>query len=72
MTQRESAAMQIVYRYMAVSAGVALIPIAAVDVIALAGVHVSLIKRLCDHYEVDFSQHAARNILIGVLGSTRQ
>ena len=69
MTQRESAAMQIVYRYMAVSAGVALIPIAAVDVIALAGVHVSLIKRLCDHYEVDFSQHAARNILIGVLGS---
>jgi uncharacterized protein (DUF697 family) len=69
MDQRETAAMQIVYRYMAVSAGAALIPVAGLDVAVLAGVHVSLIKRLCDHYEVDFSEHTARNILIAVVGS---
>jgi uncharacterized protein (DUF697 family) len=69
MEPREAAAMQIVYRYMAVSAGAALIPLAGLDVVTLAGVHVSLIKRLCDHYEIDFSEHAARNVLIAVFAS---
>jgi uncharacterized protein (DUF697 family) len=67
--QRHDAAMKIVYRYMAVSAGAALVPIAGVDVAVLAGIHVALIKRLCEHYTVDFSEHTARNILIAVAGS---
>jgi uncharacterized protein (DUF697 family) len=65
----ESSAMQIVYRYMAASAGAALIPIPGVDTVALAGVHVALIKRLCDHYAVSFSEHTARNLLIAIVGS---
>jgi uncharacterized protein (DUF697 family) len=65
----DPAAMTIVYRYMAVSAGAALIPIPGADIAVLAGIHVSLIKRLCEHYKVDFSEHTARNILIAVLGS---
>jgi uncharacterized protein (DUF697 family) len=69
MEERRSAAMQIVYRYMAMSAGAALIPVAGADVVVLAGIHVSLIKQLCDHYQVDFSDHAARNILIAVTAS---
>lgn len=69
MNQHDPAAMTIVYRYMAVSAGAALIPIAGADIAVLAGVHVSLIKRLCEHYKVDFSEHTARNILIAVAGS---
>ena len=69
MKQHDPAAMKIVYRYMAVSAGAALIPIAGADIAVLAGVHVSLIKRLCEHYKVDFSEHTARNILIGVTAS---
>jgi uncharacterized protein (DUF697 family) len=67
--ERRPGAMQIVYRYMAISAGAALIPVAGVDVVVLAGIHVALIKQLCDHYGVDFSEHTARNILIGVTAS---
>ena len=58
--------MRIVYRYMAVSAGAALIPVAGMDVATLAGIHVALIKQLCDHYEIDFADHAARNVLIAL------
>jgi uncharacterized protein (DUF697 family) len=65
----EASAMQIVYRYMAVSAGAALIPVPGVDTAILAGVHVALIKRLCEHYAVDFSEHTARNLLIAIAGS---
>jgi uncharacterized protein (DUF697 family) len=61
--------MQIVYRYMAASAGAALIPTAGLDVAALAGIHIALIKQLCEHYDVDFTEHTARNVLIGVAGS---
>jgi uncharacterized protein (DUF697 family) len=64
----EASAMKIVYRYMAVSAGAALIPVPGVDTAVLAVVHVALIKQLCDHYDVSFSEHTARNILIAVVG----
>jgi uncharacterized protein (DUF697 family) len=69
MDPRRIAAMQIVYRYMTISAGAALIPFAGVDVVALAGIHIALIKELCEHYDVDFTEHTARNVLIGVAGS---
>jgi uncharacterized protein (DUF697 family) len=69
MKQHDPEAMKIVYRYVAVSAGAALVPLAGVDVAVLAGIHVALIKRLCEHYKVDFSEHTARNLLIAVLGS---
>ena len=61
--------MQIVYRYMAMSAGAALIPMAGADVVVLAGIHVALIRQLCDHYDIDFSEHTARNIVIAVVAS---
>ncbi len=64
----EASAMKIVYRYMAVSAGAALIPVPGIDTAVLAVVHVALIKELCDHYGVSFSEHSARNILIAVVG----
>jgi uncharacterized protein (DUF697 family) len=67
--QHHADAMKIVYKYMAISAGAALVPLAGVDVAVLAGIHVALIKRLCEHYKVDFSEHTARNILIAVVGS---
>jgi uncharacterized protein (DUF697 family) len=61
--------MRIVRRYMAMSAGAALIPFSGVDVAALAGIHIALIKELCEHYDIDFTEHTARNVLIGVAGS---
>ena len=69
MSVREAASMQIVYRYVAMSAGAALIPAPGVDTIVLAGIHVALIKEICEQYDVSFSEHAARNILIAVLAS---
>src|SRR5262245_60904061 len=69
MSPRRIEAMRIVYRYMGISAGAALIPIAGVDVAALAGIHIALIKELCDHYDIDFTEHTARNVLIGVAAS---
>ena len=69
MSEREASAMKIVYRFMWISAGAALIPIPVMDVTVLAGVHVALIKEISEHYGVEFSQNAARNILIAILAS---
>ena len=69
MTDRQSSAMQIVYRYMAASAGAALVPVPGMDIVLLAGVHVALIKRLCEHYHVDFSENTARNLLVAIAAS---
>jgi uncharacterized protein (DUF697 family) len=65
----EASAMAIVYRYMAISAGAALVPLPGIDTAVLAGVHVALIKQLCDHYGVSFSEHTARNLVIAIVGS---
>ena len=69
MADRHTQAMQIVHKYMALSGGAALIPIPIVDVTALAGMHIALIKQLSDLYAVEFSEHTARNIIIAILGS---
>ena len=61
--------MRIVYRFMAVSAGAALVPAPGLDTVILAGVHVALIKKLCEHYGVGFTEHTARNLLIAIVGS---
>jgi uncharacterized protein (DUF697 family) len=66
---REGGALPIVYRYVAASAGAALIPIPGADTVVLAGVHLALIKSLCEHYGVSFSEHAARNIVLALLAS---
>lgn len=69
MADRHTQATQIVHKYMALSGGAALIPIPLVDVTALAGLHIALIKQLSDLYAVEFSEHTARNIVIAILGS---
>jgi uncharacterized protein (DUF697 family) len=68
-SQRETEAMHIVYRYAAMSAGAALIPTPGADTVVLAGLHAALIKQLCDHYGVSFTDHVARNIMMAVLAS---
>lgn len=61
--------MRIVHRYVLISAAAGAIAIPVVDVVTLAGVHVALIKEICEHYGVEFSQHTARNILIAIASS---
>jgi uncharacterized protein (DUF697 family) len=58
--------MAIVHRYVAVSAMAGLITLPVIDVAALGGVHVALIKELTDYYGAEFSEHTARNILIAI------
>jgi uncharacterized protein (DUF697 family) len=59
-------AMKIVSRYVMISGAAGLINVPVLDVSALACVHVALIKALAEHYGHEFSEHAARNILIAV------
>jgi uncharacterized protein (DUF697 family) len=59
-------ARRIVHRYVGVSAVAGLITVPALDVVALGGVHVALIKELTDYYGAEFSEHTARNILIAI------
>lgn len=61
--------MSIVHRYVAASAIAGLNPVPLLDVAVLGGVHISLIKDLTVYYGAEFSDHAARNILIAVAAS---
>jgi len=63
---RHPGAMQIVHRYVLVSAGAGLITLPIVDVSALAAVHVALIRDITAYYGLEFSEHAARNIVIAI------
>lgn len=63
---KRAGAMRIVHRYVAASAIAGLNPVPVLDVAVLGGVHVSLIKDLTEYYGAEFSEHAARNILIAV------
>ncbi len=62
-------AMRIVHRYVAASAVAGLNPIRVLDVTVLGGVHVGLIKDITEYYGAEFSEHAARNILIAIAAS---
>jgi uncharacterized protein (DUF697 family) len=63
---RRTAAMKIVHRYVLISAGAGLITIPGLDVSALAGVHIALIREVSEYYGHEFSDHAARNIVIAI------
>jgi uncharacterized protein (DUF697 family) len=63
---RHADAMSIVQRYVLISAGAGLITVPVLDVTALAGIHIALIKAITEHYGQQFSEHAARNILIAL------
>lgn len=66
MAARRAAAMRIVHRYAGVSAMAGLIAVPGLDVAALGGVHISLIRDLTAHYGAEFSEHSARNIVIAI------
>ncbi len=63
---RDADAMKIVRRYVLIPSAAGFIQVPFLDVSALAGVHISLIKALADHYGVEFSHHTAKAILIAL------
>ncbi len=69
LSAKRAGAMSIVRRYVAASAIAGLNPVPVLDVAVLGGVHVSLIKDLTNYYGAEFSDHAARNLLIAIAAS---
>jgi uncharacterized protein (DUF697 family) len=63
---RRSGAMSIVHRYTMISAAAGVLTVPVLDVAALGVVHIALIKNITEYYGAEFSEHTARNILIGV------
>jgi uncharacterized protein (DUF697 family) len=59
-------AWKIVRRYVAISAGAGLITVPFVDVTALAGVHIALLKAITEYYGDRFSDAAANNIVLAI------
>jgi uncharacterized protein (DUF697 family) len=67
---RKRVAMSLVNRHAAMAAGAGLIPVVAVDVVALTGIELNLIKRLCDLYGVKFTRQLGLNIVASLLAGT--
>lgn len=64
---RRAAAMRIVRKYAAVSAAAgSVIHSPLLDVAALGGLHVSLIRDLTRHYGGEFSEQAARGVVVAI------
>jgi uncharacterized protein (DUF697 family) len=64
--QRRNGAMHIVHRYVGISAAAGLLTIPVLDVAALGIVHIALIKEITEYYGFEFSERAARNVLIAI------
>jgi uncharacterized protein (DUF697 family) len=47
-----------------------LIPIPWVDVVAVTAVQLNMIKSICDEYDIDFSEAAAKTFITALAGST--
>lgn len=67
---RKRVAMSLVNRHAAMAAGTGLIPVPALDVVALTGIELNLIKRLCELYDVKFMRQLGLNIVVSLLAGT--
>ena len=67
--QKMQEAADIVRRKMYYSVGVGLVPVPLVDVAAMLGMQIYMIKQLADVFETPFSQARVRSLIYGLLGS---
>jgi len=63
---RRAGAMKIVHQYVLFSAAAGLVTVPVLDVAALGALHVALIKEITEYFGAEFSEHAARNIVIAI------
>jgi uncharacterized protein (DUF697 family) len=61
--------MQIVHRYVLLSAAAGLVTVPVLDVTALGGLHIAMIKEITEYFDAEFAEHAARNIMIAIAAS---
>lgn len=69
MEEKEIAAKKIVKNYMWWSMGAGLIPVPFVDLAAVSGVQIKMLKEMSDIYEIKFSENKGKSIVSALLGS---
>ena len=67
--QRDEMAEQAVSRYSAWSAAAGVIPVPLVDVLALGGVQLQMLRRLAQIYDVPFSNNRGKSVIASIVGS---
>ncbi|NKB22976.1 MAG: DUF697 domain-containing protein [Kiritimatiellae bacterium] len=65
---KELAADNIVKNTMLWTTGVGLVPIPVVDLVAVTGLQLNMLRRICKVYEVKFFKNTAKNIIGSLLG----
>ena len=66
LQSKHFAAQNIVKTHMASGGAMALLPIPVFDFASLAGTQLSLVRRLAQHYEIDFDETMARSVLVSL------
>jgi len=66
---RDELAEQLVSRFSAWSAAAGVIPIPIVDVIAVGGLQLQMLRRLAEIYDVPFSDNRGKSVLASLIGS---
>ncbi|MGE5402690.1 MAG: YcjF family protein [Ignavibacteriales bacterium] len=69
MEEKELAAKGIVKNYMWWSMGAGLIPVPFVDLAAVSGVQLKMLKDMSDIYDIKFSENKGKSIVSALLGS---
>ncbi len=67
--ERDEAAEKLVDRFTLWSGGAGLIPIPLVDIAAVGGVQIQMLRRLSELYDVPFSENAGKSVLASLAGS---
>jgi uncharacterized protein (DUF697 family) len=68
MSEKDLRATEVIKKYAAYSAGAGLIPIPALDMVAIAGVQLKMIKDLAAVYDVPFENDRVRPIVAALIG----
>ncbi len=69
MEEKELAAKKIVKNYMWWSMGAGLIPVPFVDLAAVSGVQLKMLKDMSEIYEIKFAENKGKSIVSALLGS---
>jgi uncharacterized protein (DUF697 family) len=68
MSELDPSAQKVVEKHMWWAAGAGLIPVPYLDMAAIAGVELKMIKELAEVYKVPFKEERAKNIITSVTG----
>jgi uncharacterized protein (DUF697 family) len=59
---------RIIRNHMLTAMGVGLIPFPVIDMVGITGVQLNMLRRLSNTYEVPFTEHKVKNILMSLIG----